>query len=184
LGSETSDGVRQLCERSGRVLQSIVEDAVFDGLKYHAICSLDLAVAAWMGHQGVVDIDEAVIAKVPEVRLRKGLPQVGDNPVGYPELVGDVFDELRSLFRRDCGDGADLNLLGEFFYCHQDVVIATRGHLEGSHRVKAPYGKGLGRWNCPQNLSQDVLLFGKELATLTPPNQVLHISQGGGSVEA
>jgi hypothetical protein len=29
-----------------------------------------------------------------------------------------------------------------------------------------------------------VLLFGEELATLTTPNQVLSVSQGGGSVEA
>jgi hypothetical protein len=81
---ETPDDVRQLYEPRGRVLQSVVEDAVFDGLKNHAICSLDLVVTPWMGHRRVVDVDEAVLAKVPEVRPCKGLFQVGDNPVGYP----------------------------------------------------------------------------------------------------
>jgi hypothetical protein len=125
--------MRKLCEPSGHVLRSVVEDAVFDGLKYHAIGSLDLAVAAWMGHRGVVDVDEVVLAKVPEVRPCKGLPHVGDNHVGYLEPVGDVFNELRSLFRRDYCNDADLNPLGEFVYCHQDVLIAARGYLEGSH---------------------------------------------------
>jgi hypothetical protein len=49
------------------VLRSVVEDNVFDGLKHHAICSLDLAVAPWVGHRGVVDVDEAVLAKILEV---------------------------------------------------------------------------------------------------------------------
>jgi hypothetical protein len=29
---------------------AIVDDAVFDGLEHHAICSLDLVVALWVGH--------------------------------------------------------------------------------------------------------------------------------------
>jgi hypothetical protein len=64
------------------------------------------------------------------------------------------------------------------------VLVPARGRLEGSYRVEAPYGKGPRRWNCPQNLSRDVLLLGEELATLTLPNQVLSVSQGGGPVEA
>jgi hypothetical protein len=67
LGSETSNDVRQLWEPYGRVLRSVVEDTVFEGLKHHAICSLDLAVAPWMGHRRVVAVDEAILAKVPEV---------------------------------------------------------------------------------------------------------------------
>jgi hypothetical protein len=52
---------------SDRVLRSVVEDVVFNGLKHHVICSLDLAVAPWVGHQRVVDVDEAVLAEIPEV---------------------------------------------------------------------------------------------------------------------
>jgi hypothetical protein len=55
-----------------------------------------------MGHRRVVDVNEAVLTKVPEVRPYKGLSQVGDNPVGYLEPVGDVLYELRSLYVQ-CG---------------------------------------------------------------------------------
>jgi hypothetical protein len=48
-------------------LQGFVEDAVFDALKHHVVCSLDLAIAAWMGHRGVVDVDEAVLVEVLEI---------------------------------------------------------------------------------------------------------------------
>jgi hypothetical protein len=65
-------------------LRSIVEDAIFDGLMHHAICPLDLAVAPRVGHRGVVDIDEAVLAEIPGVRPSKGLFQVDDDPVRYP----------------------------------------------------------------------------------------------------
>jgi hypothetical protein len=59
--------MRQLCMPPGRVLRSVIEDAIFDGLEHHAICSLDLAIAPWVGHLGVVDVDEVVLAKIPEV---------------------------------------------------------------------------------------------------------------------
>jgi hypothetical protein len=48
-------------------LRGVGEDAVFDAMKHHAVCSLDLVVAAWMGHRGVVDVDEAVLADVLEI---------------------------------------------------------------------------------------------------------------------
>jgi hypothetical protein len=36
-----------------------------------------------VGHRGVVDVDEVVLAKIPEVFPREGHAQVGDNLVGY-----------------------------------------------------------------------------------------------------
>jgi hypothetical protein len=48
----------------------------------------------------------------------------------------------------------DLDPLGEFVHHHQDVLVLAKGRLEQSHLVKAPYGKGPGRWNCPQKLSR------------------------------
>jgi hypothetical protein len=41
--------VGQFSEPSGHVLRGVVKDAVFDALEHHAVCSLDLAVAAWVG---------------------------------------------------------------------------------------------------------------------------------------
>jgi hypothetical protein len=52
---------------SGHVLRGVIEDAIFDGLKHHAVCSLDLAIAPWVGHRRVVDVDEAVLAEILEV---------------------------------------------------------------------------------------------------------------------
>jgi hypothetical protein len=48
LVSETPNDVRQLGVPPGRVLRSVIEDAVFDGLKNHAICSTDLVIAPWV----------------------------------------------------------------------------------------------------------------------------------------
>jgi hypothetical protein len=64
------------------------------------------------------------------------------------------------------------------------VLVAVRGRLEWSHRIKAQHGKGPGRWNCPENLGWNVLLLGEELATLALSNQVLSIDQSSGPVEA
>jgi hypothetical protein len=83
--------MRLLCVLSGHVLRGVVEDAVFDGLKHHAVCSLDLAVAKWVGHQRIVEVNEAVLAEIPEVRPCEGLSNVGDDPIGYAEPVGDVL---------------------------------------------------------------------------------------------
>jgi hypothetical protein len=98
--------------------------------------------------------------------------------------VNNVLNERRGLFLHDRSDGADLNTLGEFVHRHQDVLVAARSRLEWSHRVKAPNGKGPGWWNCPQDLSRDVLLLGEELAPLAPRNQVLSVGHGGRPVKA
>jgi hypothetical protein len=98
--------------------------------------------------------------------------------------MGDVLDELRGLFRRDQSDGADLDPLGEFVHRHQNVIVAARSRLEWSHRIKAPNDKGPGWWNCPRELSRDVLLLCEELAAFAPPNQVLSVSHGSRPVKA
>jgi hypothetical protein len=53
--------------------------------------------------------------------LHESLPQVGDDPVGHPELMSDVFYEFRGLLRRDLSDGADFDPLGQLVPCHQDL---------------------------------------------------------------
>jgi hypothetical protein len=59
--------VRQFGQLPGGILGGIVEDVVFDTLNHHAVCALDLAIAARVRHRGVVDVDEAVLAEVPKV---------------------------------------------------------------------------------------------------------------------
>jgi hypothetical protein len=53
--------------------------------------------------------------------LNENLPQVGDNPVGHPELMSDVFYEFRDLLRRNRSDGADFDPLGQLVHCHHDL---------------------------------------------------------------
>jgi hypothetical protein len=65
-------------------LRSIVEDAVFDGLKHHVICSLDLAIALRVGHRGVVDVDEAVLEKSQKSDPVKAFPRSVTILLGTP----------------------------------------------------------------------------------------------------
>jgi hypothetical protein len=46
----------------------VVLDTVFECLEHHVVVFLDLAVAQWVGDRGVVDVDEVILAKVPEDR--------------------------------------------------------------------------------------------------------------------
>jgi hypothetical protein len=48
----------------------------------------------------------------------KALPRSVTILLGTPEPMGDVFYELRGLFRCDRCDGADLNPLGKFIHRH------------------------------------------------------------------
>jgi hypothetical protein len=54
--------MQELCKPPGGVLGSVVEDAVLDALKYHAICTFNLVVAASVRHRSVIDVDEAVLS--------------------------------------------------------------------------------------------------------------------------
>jgi hypothetical protein len=57
--------VWELRQPPGGVLGGVVEDAVLDTLKCHSICAFDLAVATWVCHRGLVDVDETILAEVP-----------------------------------------------------------------------------------------------------------------------
>jgi hypothetical protein len=60
------------------------------------------------------------------------------DPVGNPKAVGDLFNELGRLLRRDASYDTDLDPLGEFVHRNQYVLVAARGGSEGAHRVKTP----------------------------------------------
>jgi hypothetical protein len=69
-------------------LGGFVEDAVLDALKHHVVCAFDLAVAARVHHREVVYVDDAVLVEILEVRPSEGHSQVGDDPVGNLEALG------------------------------------------------------------------------------------------------
>jgi hypothetical protein len=84
-------------------------------LEHYAIGSFDLAVRPWVGERGIVDIDEVILAEVPEDRASESCAYVCDDPIGHTEAVFDVsneFDYFRCYFR----NRSDLNPLCEFVY--------------------------------------------------------------------
>jgi hypothetical protein len=56
----------------GGIVGGIAVDTVLECLEHHAVGSLDLAVTPWVGDRGVVDIDEIILAKVPEDQASEG----------------------------------------------------------------------------------------------------------------
>jgi hypothetical protein len=56
--------------------------------------------------------------------------------------MGDVLDDLRGLFRRDCVDDADLDPLGELVHRHQDVLVAVMVVLNGPTESRPHIAKG------------------------------------------
>jgi hypothetical protein len=50
----------------GGIVGGVIVDTVLESLEHHAVGSFDLAVTPWVGDRGVVDVDEVVLAKVPE----------------------------------------------------------------------------------------------------------------------
>jgi hypothetical protein len=85
-------------------------------LEHHAIGSFNLAVTIWVGVRGIVNVDEVVLAEVPEDRASESCAQVCDDPIGHTEAVFDVSDEFDYFFRRYFCNRSDLNPLSEFGY--------------------------------------------------------------------
>jgi hypothetical protein len=115
---------------------------VFESLEHHVVVSFDLAVAPWVGDRGVVDVDEVILAKVPEDRASEGCTQAGDDPIGHTEAMFDVSDELNCFFRRYFRNRSYFNPLGEFVYGNQDMFVAARGGTKQSYIVETPHSEG------------------------------------------
>jgi hypothetical protein len=64
------------------------------------------------------------------------------------------------------------------------MLVTAWSGTKQSHRVKAPHSEG-PRWrDSAQSLSWQVLLFGKELASLAPLDEVFSVSYGRGPIES
>jgi hypothetical protein len=111
-------------------------------LEHHAVGSLDLAVAPWVGDRGVVDVDEVILAGVPEDRASEGCTQIGDDPIGHTEVMFYVSDEFNCFFRRYFRNRSDFNPLGEFVYSNQDMFVAARGSTKRSYNIETPHSEG------------------------------------------
>jgi hypothetical protein len=51
-----------------------------------------------VGDRGVVNVDNVILAKVPEDRASESCAQVGDDPIGHTKAMHDVSDELCGFF--------------------------------------------------------------------------------------
>jgi hypothetical protein len=124
------------------------------------------------------------LAKVPEDGGGESFAQVGDDPIGHAKAMCDVSDEFYRFFRRYFRNWSDLNPLGEIVDDHQYMYVAARGATKRSYSVETPHSEGPRRRDGAQGLSWQVLLFGKELASFAPLDEVLSVSHGRGPVES
>jgi hypothetical protein len=64
------------------------------------------------------------------------------------------------------------------------MLVAARSGTKRSYHVETPYSEG-PRWrDSAQSLSWQVLLFGKELASFAPLDEVFSVSYGRGPIES
>jgi hypothetical protein len=98
--------------------------------------------------------------------------------------VFDVSDEFNCLFRCYFRNRSDLNPLSEFVYSDQDMFVAAWSDMKQSYHVETPHSEG-PRWRTSaRGLSWHVLLFGKELASFAPLDEVFSISYDRGPIES
>jgi hypothetical protein len=96
----------------------------------------------------------------------------------------DISNEFNCFFRRYFGNRSDFNPLGEFVYGDLDMFVAARSGTKRSYSVEAPHSEG-PRWrDGAQDLSWQVLLFGKELASFASLHEVFSVSYGHGPIES
>jgi hypothetical protein len=94
-----------------------------------------------------------------------------------------VSDEFNCFFRRYFRNRSNFNPLGEFVDGNQDMFVAAGGVTKWSYSIETPCSEG-PRWrNSAQDLSWQMLLFGKELASFAPLDEVFSISYGRGSID-
>lgn len=108
---------------------------------------------------------------------------MSDDSVGHIEAMCFLFDEFSRSVRRDLGVMSDFNSLGDFIYGDEDLFVTTKSSFKWSLWGETPHGEGPGWWNCAQDLGGQVLLFGKELASFEPLNEVFGVTHGRGPVE-
>ena len=108
---------------------------------------------------------------------------VGDDTVWNTKPIEDVKEELNRLFREDIGDGLHLYPLGECVHRYEQVSEAARGLFEGSNHVDAPDYEWPGDGDGLKLLCWQMSLLSIELASFTPTDNLLCISQRSGPVK-
>ena len=108
---------------------------------------------------------------------------VGNDTVRNTKPIDDVKEELDRLFRADIGYGLRLYPLSEFVHCYEQVSEAAWGLFEGSNHVEALDCEWPGDWDGLKLPCWQMSLPTVELASFTPTDHHLCISQRSGLVK-
>jgi hypothetical protein len=136
-----------------------------------------------VGNSRPIHTDVVVVAEVEEFLPRKLGTVVGDDCVGYGEVIDDVGEERDRLLGADRDDGSGLDPVRELVDCYEKVAKALGRLSEWAHHVEVPDGERPRDGDCLQCLRQEMSLSGVELAPFTAPHDVLRVGYRRGPVE-
>jgi hypothetical protein len=127
--------------------------------------------------------DVVVIAEIEEFLPRKLGVVVGDDRVGYAEVVNDVDEERYRLLGADVDDGSRLDPLGKLVDRYEEVSEAPGRLSERSHHVEVPEGKRPRDGDGLERLRREMSLSSIELTPFTASYDVLGVCDRCGLVE-
>jgi len=117
----------------------VVVGARLEALEDFGICPFSLAVAPWVGHGGIENLDTKIVAAV----LATGdlCPIVGDEPVWDPEPAHDGFDKLDCILLVNIDHRCCLRPFGELINCDVQVTVPADSFWERSQDIQTLYGE-------------------------------------------
>ena len=113
-----------------------VEDAGFEGLKYHGVHTLHLAIHSWVSDGGPVDSNAVVITKLEEFLPKEVRVIVDDYGVWDPKSVYDVEEEFHRVFGSYSCYGFSFDPLSELVDCYQKMGVTPGCFPEWPEQVK------------------------------------------------
>ena len=140
--------------------------ALVEGVEYHPIGTLNLAVGPRVSNRDVPDVDPAILAVFPELVIVEIETQVCDETVGEPIAMHNLIEEVEYSVDLGTGDRLDLDPLGKLVDSHQNSVESSWHSWERANHVEPPVSKRTGLWYGDELVGWDVLLPGEELTSL------------------
>ena len=112
--------------------------SLFEGIKDHAVCPLDLAISSRMDNRDVFDRDASVFVEVPKIVTSERSFEVGDNAVRETKSVDDIFKELDCLLCSCRNKWLVFDPLGELVNGDVYIPKTTWRRLERPDHVQSP----------------------------------------------
>jgi hypothetical protein len=152
-------------------------------LQDHVVLPLDLAVRLQVRHGRPVHANVVAVAKVEEFLPRELCPLVGDDRVGYAEVVDDV-GEGHCFLRANVHDGSCLDAFGKLVDFYEEVSEAIGCLSEWPHHVEVPHSERPCDGDRLKCLCREMSLPSVELAPLATMHDVLGVHHRSGPVES